>query len=399
MAKPERVAVSDPNQERDRSTRYTGKQVSLGPIAGPTPVTAKPLDVDTSATDFVNSLSGILGLASEGFRSYADNKIAEDRVKQTEQAVKGLMPTDDATRAGYEAHALVKSKGDQAKYIAKMKAFADTNPTDEEWEEAMSTGLASTQENLRDSYNLDVENEEQLYTDLNKLALNNIVSATPQLTLHRETVKLEHENTTRMESLEDSIIGMTGVGLSPEVMVLDIDSITPELQLSPIDSDKAIINAVINSQSPELIEMSKILYQGRKTSLYQRSGAIQSLDAKQRKAGAINRTIDKSKAQVTAKDALMKGEMTEEEFYQFVGNQSAKLGEDLFTESAMTSMVMDARKANYRQNQKTFQVISGLNGDAVDLPKWLTPDEYMSSVHDSLAEANEDPEVIALRLG
>lgn len=121
--------------ERFERERVQGQQIDRANVAAMQSKALKQAP-PTQAEQIVKSLEGFTNQVTDLGMQHAQRQIELDKVIQSQQAIKGLDPTLDATRQGKVAHGIVKARNDLATANAEMHAAIKNNPnmTDEEFD-------------------------------------------------------------------------------------------------------------------------------------------------------------------------------------------------------------------------------------------------------------------------
>lgn len=350
------------------------------------------ITVDKTGTEIVDTLIKFAGVAGSEYIKRTEKKIEADKAVQTSRAVQGMMPTDDATNAGYRAHAAVSIKGQALESQVRLNELAKTKMTDEQWEEVIRSEYSSFDKFMTDKYDDYAKDVE-----LQKLGAVALRETIPQVTAAREGYKIEHEINDRMNSATDVLVNATASGMitgaNPEELVNSVDTLLAPLQLTASQKDDVIINAVIVSDDQKLVEFSKSYNGDRKTSLYDRSGKIQAVDKANQSQKIADMSISYSEDLIALKDRFIgtseqQPDMTEEEFTIYVKGRNADTNNKFMSRPQYEHIIAlkqeaDAGRFRLSENKKLF--MNPNNSDMSHLKK-----EEKQAVFESLIVDNEN---------
>jgi len=335
-----RQKVADPFARKAERPRYQPDLVSR---ALPRAAYQPGPDV---GTEIVNSLVSFAGVAGTVYMQETSKKLEADKIIQSARATQGLTPTDDATVAGYRAHATVNLKNQSLASQARLNDFAAQRHTDDEWEAAIQAEYKTIDDNMMaeyPNYERDIEMQK-----LSAVALREVV---PRATIQREANKLEFEVQDRISVATDSLINGAKSG---QIDLPATEAALGALKLTESQKDKVLIDAAINSNDPNLMAMTKEYKGVRKTSLYERTGSLQALERRQVDTALSANAIDLAVEVRGLEEGMIAGEMTEEEFTTRVKSRNKELNGKFMTRSQYTSVLnkVDKQKAaNFRQRK------------------------------------------------
>lgn len=310
-------------------------RASAPPDLQPRKIRKEVIQPQEDPTNVVNALVGFAGVAGNEYVKSVEKDLEADRIVQTSLAQEGLMPTDDATRAGYQAHAAVAIKNHSLGAQARLNALAQNDLSDEEWSEAVQEEYRNQDEFLRSNYNGYEENIE-----MQKLAALSMREFMPQVGAARAGRKVEKE----IEDRIDNGIGtLVNAAANPAIantpvkeMVEVLDGMLGSLQLTESQKDKVIEEAIVQSRSPALIDMASSYKGSRSSSLASRSGKIQQVRAQLEKEQLANQAIAFEKEAQTIEEAVLgtsedEPSMTLAEAESYVNMRNKETGNSFFS--------------------------------------------------------------------
>jgi len=349
----------------ERALRYQGLSVSGG---SPNP-NQYTVQEDSSTADMVNALTSIAGVAAEQYLETAKKKANADKIIQTDLAHKGQPASDDATKAGYLAHAAVTLQSRLAKSKIELKALADQNPSEEEWQAALSDSYTNTELEVTDAYQKHGVKDAKLVQDLDKLTSLGMSEIVPELRAYREVKKVEADEKDRINATVDSIVSgqRANPSKSAEVIVKEAEAAMNAQKISPYDREGIFEDAVIVSGSLSMVEAAKQFKNGRSTSVYDRSPSIQKMERQLLTVEKVKNEVEKGKFKVDLEGLLFNGEIDVEGF-----NAGVKLGEDQFGKDEIysadqyKSVIQSYEKEQYKVGVVKARASSILAGQFVD---------------------------------
>lgn len=301
---------------------------------------------DKGAPDGAFILDGLVkfaGVAGDEYVKQTAKTVEADKAVQTSLAVQGLTYSDKATTAGFRAHAAVAIKGKTLAAQARLNELAKNKTTDEEWEEAIREEYRVMDESLMSSYQgygKDIE--------LQKLSAVALRETIPQVTATREGYKIEHEINDRINAATDVLMNGSSAGLlaisDPKELVSSVNAMLAPLQLTASQKDKVIEDAIVASGDQALVELAKSFKGDRDTTLFSRSGKIQSIDLKNTNQNIANNSIDLMNEKRALETGLLGGDgvtpsMTVKEFTDIVKRRNKELNNKFMTAAQYDSML------------------------------------------------------------
>ena len=242
----------------------------------------KPRDAFHSSQNGMMIVDILQNFASTGGKMYeihANKKIAEDKVVQTALADNYLAPTDDATVAGIRAHAAVMMQDQVMKHQLELSELAKTGISRKAWGEKVREKYQESTKYLQENYNsYDKDPEMQ---QLLPLAFREMM---PGLNAARESENLRIITEKGMNSTTDYIVNQaalikqSGVKIEPGRLAESFTAKLKALKLTSDQKDQVLENAILTSKSPDLIEAAKVWNGDRKSSLFNRSAKLQTLE-------------------------------------------------------------------------------------------------------------------------
>lgn len=308
---------------------------------GVTPASINPTEnqaLPSESSQIVQGLVQFAGVAGGAYKARLDKQIEEDKIIQSQQAQMGLLPTDDATRAGYEAHMQVAVKNNQLKAQARLNQAAEGDYTDEEWEQVIRDTYAEADDAMVKDYPNYGE-----FPESQKLLSLSMAEIMPQVQSKRESVKLDREQLSRMNNETDVLLNELGVSDDYDTLIKRSKTRMDAMRLSPDQQEKVIMDLVINSEDLGAIELSKRFKgAGRSSTLYERKGQIKAKEEQLVKekqsynAGELGLEVSQFQ------QAVLAGEYTPDEVVKMVDKRNKETSNKFMSQSGVTSLLNQA---------------------------------------------------------
>lgn len=344
---------------------------SMGQTPGFVPETTPDLQSRVNKAQFqagpnvagalVNSLVAFADVAGDEYVKRVNKEVAADKVVQTAKALRKEAPTSDATRAGYQAHAAIALQDQAVKEQLRLNEVAKTDIDDEQWDKEVRNSYDTVDQYMSENYKGYKESPE-----LQKLAGLSLREVIPQATAARQEQGLKREIEGRISTATDTLINAANTGayktLGAEGMAGHVVTMMKSLQLSPSQQDAVFVDAIENTRSPELIESAKYWKGSRRSSLYDRSGRIQSLERELKKDAAEKDIFNTAQAKYAMESGFLAGEVTDQEFDLRNKAHEKTTGKPLFQESEVMSLMTNRDKALALENRK-MQLLQDIGSD------------------------------------
>lgn len=389
----QRERVTSPFVEGARP-KYRGLEVSQRAVARP----VAPVK-DTSTTDMISSLVSLAGSGSQELTKYWSNKAQEDKVVQTSRALQGMVPTTDATVAGYKAHAVVSIQAKNERAKKELAAFASTNPSDEAWE----AKLAETYQAMSDAVQVEYQEygggSEDVTKELSSLVTLSMSSNLPALTSLREATRLEYEKNGRIESATDYLIQGANQANNPEFQEGFLKRMQL-LQLTQDEQDNVILKATGATKNQNLVDMTKTYKGGRDTTLFERTGSLQELQKKMTKEQLSNDAINLGMESGMMIDDYLSGKMTDKQFVDSVNMRNKQTMGMFMTKAAVNSAYLKRQKVIAAETRSTNLMAQIANPNVFYIPDakpkeidQALMDMYQSKVTQAFSDINAQTEL------
>ena len=342
-----------------------------------------------------NFLSDLVEAAQVGMSVGADimnQAVEDDKVRQMDRALTGLMPSEDATVGGARAHMLVNLQNDVLAQTTQLQQEAKTfQGTDEEWEQHLVNSRNAIQARMWQQY-------PELQGDKNsmKVLTNAFLEQQPQVFGARQTAKIDQQIQKRSDDMRSRIIyatnGLTGDALNASLQGLQQEAITLGLTKPEYESmvaDIAQDRAAVGDGS--LIEGTKSLRDGNGVSLYQRNGKLMTAEIQANRAWAAQNQVAVFEKKDAAVQAYENGDLSREQMLQIAQNHNDMTGGTAWSDGELSSLFARVAKASAVKAKTEDLFARGNTGSPLGLQDISKKerDEYagaLTSAYQTLAE-------------
>lgn len=302
--------------------------------------------VPSSGSTILRDLMNIAGGASQVASTIMNTAVEEDKVRQYDRSLQGLMPSDDATAGGRRAHMLVGLQNQTDAVTQKLQADAKVfQGTDEQWENHVIESQRVIREGVALKY-------PEIASDKStgKMITNALLEQQPRVFAARAGAKLEQEQIERTNALESRVISLTE-GLSGEALVgslkqLQQDAVTMQITKPEFESmvvRMALDKAAVGDSS--LIDATKGIKDGNGVSLYSRNGKLMSAEIQADRTNTSLNQVELFEKKNGAEQAMLTGELSWDEFLHVAENQNQASGGTAWSESELSSLYAKRAKA------------------------------------------------------
>lgn len=302
-------------------------------------------EVDTTASDILKGIGDFMKVGSAVATDYFNNQIAKDTLVQTARAWEGKAPTTEATVAGRNSASIIGLSLATAKAGEHFKALADSDVSDDEFDEGVKGLWDSISSEVKGKYGVSQLSQEALLVEMQKLM--------PSTMARREGAKIKQDIKTRSGDLRDLYIlkakEETGQPIEDSMLGLISEEGGKRLQLTDEQRDDALIEAIDATLDPLLIEHSKSVVDRNGVSLYDRTGSIQKKERQVKAqearidAGTISRNVEELNDQYTS------GNLTRDVYEEQVAIMNEATGGVAYTKGQVESIHRKVAKTNVKE--------------------------------------------------
>lgn len=330
--------------------------------------TATPVGTPENILGALVEAAGHVGTAAG---TYMQQKVDEDKTVQAMRFYEGMAPSDEATTAGYRTHAVLAMSNKVLESTAKLKNEAATfTGTDEEWQKRVRDAQTSDHNSLLEKY-------PSLKND--PLAGKAIVSMygeqVPSIAATRISSKLAQEHEARLNTFRDHIRVRVD-GLKPEeahTLLAGVMDSSDTLQLTKQEREKELSALAIEKADAgdlSILEFTKKYTGGQKTSLWERSHALQKAEENGKKVYWMKRQDEIALKKTNLQERLDKGELTRDEFFteaQALNNEVSLLA---YTDDSMIAAARKNAKETPWLNQAKYATLRSKSLDELESGKF-----------------------------
>lgn len=307
--------------------------------------TAIPLGSTGTPENILATLVEAAGHVGTAAGTYMQQKVDEDKTVQAMRFYEGMAPSDEATTAGYRTHAILGMSNKVLDSTARLKNEAATfTGTDQEWEQK-----------VRDTQTADHNSLLEQYPHLNNDPLANKAIVTmygeqvPTIAAARISAKLNQEHQARLTTFRDHIrVRVDGLSTDEAHSVLSgVMDDTDTLQLTKGEREKELVAlAVEKSEAGDLsiINFTKQYTGGAKTSLFDRSHALQKAEVSGNKVYWLQHQDKIAADKQWLQDKLDNGEITKDQFFGAASIMNQQYSNLAYTDDSMLSAVKSSKK-------------------------------------------------------
>lgn len=304
-------------------------------------------ETSASGSRFLEDLVNAAGSLATVTTSILNERVEDDKVRQYNRALTGLMPTEDATVGGARAHMLVGLQNDIAAQTLKLSGDAQRfQGSDSDWEDHVINARTAVQDRLWDSYP-----ELRGDKDSMRIVTNAFMEQQPKIFAARAEAKLKQESEARLKSMESRII-MATQGISGESMGGMLNQLQKEalaMQISKQEFDAMVSQLASNRAAvgdDSLIQGTKSLVDENGVSLYDRVGQLQTGEIQANRTWAAQNQVALFEKKDAAIKAFEAGELDRTQMLQIMQNHNELSGGTAWSDSEIKSLFDRQAKAN-----------------------------------------------------
>jgi hypothetical protein len=300
------------------------------------------------------SLAQASGIGLETAKKSLDLKVQKDRVKQASNFMMGEQPSDDATVAGYHAHALLAMQNKVQTNALTLKEEAETFAgSDQEWNDLVLNKRQESMKELRDAY----PNLHEDSVDFQRNLTNMFVNEMPGVTAARIAGKLNIEAEKRLNTFNDDLINRMQVFDPAEGydgLITAINETKTAMQISSEDADASIVQQALTAAidgDGRLIEFAKQYTGGRDSSLFERTPELHKAEQAIAKGNIVKNEVA---AGLQKADILTKFELSGDREYLMEADKKMRAATGIgFSNAEIKAAVLGRSKKIIKNQTKT----------------------------------------------
>lgn len=302
-------------------------------------------DVSTQPSLLADIMS-VVGNSATIATSVMNNIVEEDKVRQYDRNLQGLMPTEDATVGGRRAHMLVSMQNRANEVTVRLTDDAKRfQGTDEEWENHVIQSQRTVREEMALNYP-----ELAGDKDTAKMVTTTFLEQQPKVFAARMGSKLALESQKRTEAIQSRVLSMTE-GLQGGALVgmlhnLQRDAIS--MQITKPEFEELVVGMALERAAAgdsSFIEATKGIKDGNGVSLFARNGKLLTAEIQADRMHSSLNQVELFEKKDGAMTALAAGEISWEEFLQVADNQNAATGGTAWSDSELMTLKAKRSKA------------------------------------------------------
>lgn len=347
---------------------------------------------EQSGSNFIDDIMKVANSVAQVGTAIMNEAVEEDKVRQYDRALQGLMPSDDATVGGTRAHMLVQLQNDVlGQTIALQDQAKRFQGTDQEWEDMVVESRRAIQEKVWQQYPGLEGNKETMRT-----ITNAFMEQQPKIFAARASAKLEQEAAKRLADMRSRTLmvteGMSGQALAAALHQLQQEAVTMQLtnpEYEEMIAELAMEKAAIGDSS--FVEATKSLKDANGVSLYQRNGKLMTAEIQANRNWAAQNQVELFEKKDAAIKAFTAGELNREEMLQIMQNHNELSGGTAWSDSEIKSLFDKVAKGNAEQAYMQDLLARGQSGSPLGLQDISKEDrkayaEGLVGVYTKLAE-------------
>ena len=352
----------------------------------------------SDGTYIADALIKFAGVAGDAYVAKMDKKVKMDKAVQSARAVQGMVPSDDATVAGERSHALIAANNLSMKAAYRLDEFAKTNPTQDEWEEAIRA-----EGDILDAAMLDRYANYETDKEMQELAILSFREKMPGVSMKREGYKLGFKEEKRIDTLTDSTIldlkaissPMLGKGGNKLSASDKVEAIMPGIlgklkssQLTESQKDTVLSGSILRAGTKEGIELAKQYKGARSTSLFERTASLQAMDKKMQADATKQDKYASLQLRRSMEKAYLDGEILPKDLIAYAKQ------DDAMTPSEVEA-IMDKKDKTDAEADRQRRLLESINNPTVHSDPNTTASEYQAGLK-SLFESSMEIDTVAI---
>lgn len=347
---------------------------------------------DSQGSSFLTDLINAAGSIAEVGTAIMNEAVEEDKVRQYDRALQGLLPTEDSTVGGARAHMLVQLQND---VIGTTLALQDEakrfQGTDQEWEDLVVQSRRDVQGKVWQQYpGLEGDKETM------KVITNAFMEQQPKIFAARASAKLEQAAAKRLADMQSRTLmvtqGLSGAALNDALHQLQQEAVTMQLtkpEFEEMVAQLAMDKAAIGDSS--FVEATKSLKDANGVSLYNRNGKLMTAEIQANRNWAAQNQVSLFEKKDAAIKAFESGELNREEMLKVMQNHNDISGGTAWSDGEIKSLFDKVAKKNAEDAKLQDLLARGSSGSPLGLQDISKEDrdtyaEALTGVYTKMAE-------------
>lgn len=348
--------------------------------------------------NFLSDLTSAAGVAAGQASMVLQNRIEDDKVKQADRAMIGLMPSDDASLSGKRTNMLIATQDEAAEAAARLQERAKTfDGTDDEWTELVAANRRDVQQSIYERYP-DLEKDPESM----KAITNVFMEQQPAIAGARINTKLAMEHDDRYRNFNSMAVNqiMDKQGEDYDKTMSDLRQVGKSLQLTESEVDTAFASMALKEAkegNTYYIEQLKGQKDKYGVSLFDK---LPELQAGLKEGHNIKRINDReliASHKMDIKEKYLSGKMSKQEVMDEFHNMNTMYQGTYMTVEQEVSFFATMDKAKRKQAEETGKI--DISSDVAGLKfADLDPDTQQKNIQNNL-EAIDTEYAIAVGNG
>lgn len=315
-----------------------GVNVQPRPV-GTTAIQRVAGEATNTAGNFVNDLMSAAGSMAQVGTYIMNQRVEDDKVRQYDRALTGLMPSEDATVGGARAHMMVGLQNDILAQTTQLQADAERfRGSDEDWTNHVVKSRNEVQAALFAKYP-----ELQQDKDTMRMVTTAFMEQQPKVFASRFKAKAQQDAQERMQSMQSRMIlatqGLSGPALSSmmeqgrsEAMAMGLTAEEYESMITELAMNKASLG------DSSFIDATKELKNSAGVSLYQREGKLQTGAIAADRTWASLNQVELFRKKNDAIEQYESGALSQDQMLEIMQNHNSVTGGTAWSDSEITTL-------------------------------------------------------------
>lgn len=322
----------------------------------------------SSGGSFAQGLLDAANSLNQVAPKYIGEKVEADKVLQANRALKGLMPTEDATAGGTRANMMVGAQNGINEMTMRLKDDAASwQGTEDEWNAHVVQQRNDFEQSIYQKYP-----ELTSDRDTSKLVTNMFMEQQPTIQASKVSADLQREHQDRANTFQtrmtQTTAGKDGMDLTRSLE--DLKPIAKALKLSDTEYEQVIAGeakARAATGDTTMLMATQGIRNAEGVSLYDRDASIRaSVIQGQRMDLSLHQT-DLANDKYGMEQRFMSGEMSDSELISAASIMNAKYGGAAYSASELNGLRDQKAKADAKQGKKVDFVGKIAQGQLVAL--------------------------------
>jgi len=361
-------------------------------MAGTSAIQVSEPQIRRSGSSFIDDIFSAAGAFATVGTEIMQQAVEDDKVRQYDRALQGLMPSDDVTVGGARAHMLVQLQNDVLGHTIALQDEAKRfQGSDEEWEQKVVDSRNAIQAKVYQQYP-GLQGDK----DTMRLVSNAFMEQQPKIFAARASAKLEREAQQRTEAMHSRVLmvteGLSGSSLDAALHQLQQEAVTMQLtkpEYEEMIAQIAMERAAIGDST--FVEATKSLKDANGISLYQRNGKLQTAEIQANRNWAAQNQVELFEKKDAAIQAFTNGELDREEMLKIMQNHNEISGGTAWSDGEIKSLFDNVAKKNAENAKMQDLLARGQTGSPLGLQDISDKDrkayaEALAGTYTKLAE-------------